>query len=218
VPVCVAPGEGCGMPGEVVDVEPDVEGGLVEVEPDVEGGFVELVEFEFVEFALFGFVLDEPGFLAVDIGGTIVPLAATQVTPPGLLGGPVCGFPAGVPWVAGVWPASFCGVVPVVVWGVLWVPGPAALVVIGVGGPIVVGGGVMFGLAGAVVLAGGAAFGVAVWGGVVACGTLVARCPAAQTAVVSSTSNAVNRIVISNTPFRKHHCTRPRDNSDYCFT
>jgi hypothetical protein len=112
VPVCGAPGEGCGMPGEVVDVEPDVEGGLVEVEPDVDGGFVELVEFEFVEFALFGFVLDEPALLAVDVGGTIVPLAATQVTPPGLLGVPVCGF---VPWVAGVWPVPFCGVAPVVV-------------------------------------------------------------------------------------------------------
>ena len=71
------------------------------------------------------------------------------------------------------------------------VPGPAALVVIGVGGPIVVGGTVILGLAGALAPGGGAAFGTEVCGGRVA----VDRCAFAKAAQVSKTRRR-NRIFI----------------------
>jgi hypothetical protein len=75
---------------------------------------------------------------------------------PGVFDGPICEFPFVV--VAGA--ARFCVVVPGAgVCGVVEAFGPAALVVIGVGGPMVVGGGVMLGLVGGVALAGGGAVG-----------------------------------------------------------
>jgi hypothetical protein len=66
------------------------------------------------------------------------------------------------------------------------------LVVIGVGGPIVVGGTVIFGLAGALALGGGAAFGTEVCRG----GVAVDRCAFAKAAQVSKTKRLRNRIFI----------------------
>ena len=60
------------------------------------------------------------------------------------------------------------------------------------GGPIVVGGTVIFGLAGAVTLGGGAAFGTEVCGG----GVAVERCAFAKAAQVSKTRRLRNRIFI----------------------
>lgn len=95
----------------------------------------------------------EPVFAGGVVG--TVPFTGTQVMAAGALGDAVCG----VPFVAG--DALFCVVVPGAgAWGVVEAFGPAALVVIGVGGPMVVGGGVMLGLVGGVVLAGGGTLGV----------------------------------------------------------
>jgi hypothetical protein len=77
------------------------------------------------------------------------------------------------------------------------VPAPAALVVIGVGGPIVVGAAVKLGLAGAVALGGGAAFGAEVCGG----GAAVERCAFAKAAQVSKTRSLRNRTFIESPLF-----------------
>jgi hypothetical protein len=78
-----------------------------------------------------------------------------------------------------------------VVCGVVVAPGPAALVVIGVGGPIVVGGGVMPGL-----LEGGTALGTEVCGGGGGGGAAVVRCASTQVVHVKRMNRAVNRSFI----------------------
>lgn len=123
----------------------------------VAGAGVELLEFE-------------PGELALDAGaaGCMVPFAGTQVTAPELLGADGGGVPAGALPVSGF-------VLGIGAGGALWVFGPAAFVVIGVGGPMVVGGTVVFELAGAVAAGGGAAFGTDVCGGGTALGAGAVR-------------------------------------------
>ena len=80
------------------------------------------------------------------------------------------------------------------------VPGPAAFVVIGVGGPIVVGATVVLGLAGALALGGGAALGTEVCGG----GVAVERCAFAKAAQASKRRRLRNRIFIEIPLFRKY--------------
>lgn len=143
-----------------------------------------------------------PGFGAVGLGvelpdgivpgvGTHGPFAGTGtgVVDGALPGVPGSGVDVGVPGVV-------CG------GGVLWVPSPAALVVIGVGGPIGFVGGVIVGLVGVCVPLGVAAGAVGV---VVCCGAVVVvgavggaggvaarvRCAAAQ---LPQPSNVISRI------------------------
>lgn len=141
--VAPAPGFVCGDTGGVdCDCVEPVGGdaGFVEpfgVWPVAEAG---VVVFALPDGELFTLGRDDCGFAAAP-PGCAVAFTGTQVTAPGELGIAVCGV-----FVFGSVP--FCGVVLCVfAGGVVCAPGPAALVVIEVGGPIVVGGGVVFGLA-----------------------------------------------------------------------
>ena len=112
-------------------------------------------EFAVVEFGFAELAADELAFalgpfcaVAAGTGTHVIPLAGVACVPCGAglaVVGVVCAFVPGVG-----------------AWGVVWASGPAAFVVIGVGGPMVVGGGVVVGTAGAAV---GAAAGAAVCGG-----------------------------------------------------
>lgn len=154
-------------------------------------------EFPVVELGLAELAVDEPAFafdpfVTGGAGTHVIPFAGVACVPCGAgltVVGAVCGFVPGV---------GACGV--------FCASGPAAFVVIGVGGPIVVGVGVVLGGAGAAV--GAAAAGVEVCGaGVAVGGGAVGRPWAApHVAQANTRSKVVNRIVIRNPSFRKHRC------------
>lgn len=156
---------------------------------------------EVVVVGLLGFV---PG--AGEVLGGIVPGVCTHVPLP-------CG--TGVAWFGGTLPgAGEAGVEGVGggVWVVVSVPSPAALVVIGVGGPIGLVGGIIVGFAGAgaALGAGTGAVGMVVFGAVVGAGAVgvvgagggaggVAarvRCAAAQSAEQRRTISGIRRFVM----------------------
>lgn len=126
-------------------------------------------EFGLAVVGLAGFCSPGNGALVVDPACAVVPFTGTQVTAPGVAGvAPGWGAAVvGAPVVVVGTPPPFSGAVPGAgVWGVVEVSGPAAFVVIGVGGPMVVGGVVIVGLAGtaagAAVAEGAGAVGVVV--------------------------------------------------------
>jgi hypothetical protein len=176
-------------------------------------------EFPVFEVGAFGFALPDGPFGLVPFCGTVVPETGTHVAA-GVVAVPFCCVLCGMGLGAGDVGVD-CEVVPGAgSCGAVDAPGPAAFVVIGVGGPIVVvWGGVVLG--GAAVVEGAGA-------GVVACGTVAGAvvvgggaarrlCAALQFAQASRTSKVVNRKVMRILPVEKTTVTCESEDSDWCF-